>query len=125
MDWLLLLKCFSITVGGGLAVYWLPSLALDWIYYQQRKDEPETWKLPGLGFILTLLIIDPIQRQAREPIHRQTTADGDRKALEQKKPIHLRSLGFWPRTSTRPCPDVKAGDLLSWSRPVIFCKPCA
>ena len=26
MDWLLLLKCFAITVGGGLAVYWLPSL---------------------------------------------------------------------------------------------------
>jgi lathosterol oxidase len=45
MDWLLLLECFAITVGGGLAVYWIPSLFLDWIYYKQRKDEPETWKV--------------------------------------------------------------------------------
>jgi lathosterol oxidase len=45
LDFLLLLKCLAITVGGGLTVYWLPSLALDWLYYKQRTDQAADWKL--------------------------------------------------------------------------------
>ncbi len=45
MDWLLLLECLAITVGGGLVVYWVPALALDAWYYKQRAHEPEAWKV--------------------------------------------------------------------------------
>jgi lathosterol oxidase len=33
------------TIGGGLALYWLPGLALDRLYYKRRAESPEAWKV--------------------------------------------------------------------------------